>query len=73
MVPYCMLWEPLGFFFTKDFPMTLIFLGYFWLWGILCICWVDGYSSYEILIGLVSSWLFVLPWDKLCFLCIMGS
>jgi hypothetical protein len=61
MVPYSVLWEPLGFFLAEDFFMSLVFLGYFQFWRVLRVCWVDGYSSYEVLIWLVSSWLFVSP------------
>jgi hypothetical protein len=72
VVPYSMLWEPLGFFLAEDFFMSFVFLGYFQLWGVLRICWVDSYSSYKVLIWLVPLWLFALSWNKLCPFCVMG-
>jgi hypothetical protein len=68
-----MLWESLGFFLTEDFFMSLVFLGYSWRRGVLCVRWVDSYSSYEVFIQLVSSWLFALSWNELCLFCVMGS
>jgi hypothetical protein len=73
MVPYSVLWEPLGFFFAEDFFVSLVFPRYFRRRGVLRVCWVDGYSSYEVLIWLVSSWLFLLSWNELCPFRVMGS
>src|SRR6266852_1481532 len=72
MVPYCVQWESLGFFFTEYF---VVFLVFFWYLNSvrLCFFWMYGYPSYVVSVWVRFSWDVLIPRDKDSSFCIVCS